>query len=90
LARRVRAFDPFPGCTWSLNGEVVKVWQAQAVAGQGQPGQVLAADAQRGDFTVACGEGALRLQVLQRTGGRRLPAADFLRGWPLAVGTTLG
>nr|MDH4392510.1 methionyl-tRNA formyltransferase [Aquabacterium sp.] len=43
-----------------------------------------------GEFTVACGEGALRLQVLQRTGGRRLAAADFLRGWPLAPGAVLG
>ncbi len=90
LARRVRAFDPFPGCTWVLNGETVKLWQAQAVPGQGTPGQVLVADAQTGEFTVACGEGALRLQVLQRTGGRRRPAADFLRGWPLTPGAVLG
>ena len=90
LARRVRAFDPFPGCTFGLTGETVKLWQAEPVAGAGAPGTVLVADAHSGHLQVACGEGALALQVLQRTGGRRVAAADFLRGHTVAVGTVLG
>ena len=38
---------------------------------------------------VATGEGTLRLRKLQRPGGRMLPAAEFLRGWPVAPGTVL-
>jgi len=46
------------------------------------PGQVLAADAQHG-IVVACKHGALRLSQLQKPGGKRLPAAEFLKGFPL-------
>ncbi|MCB1974507.1 MAG: methionyl-tRNA formyltransferase, partial [Burkholderiaceae bacterium] len=41
-------------------------------------------------ITVACGEGALRLTALQRAGGKRLAAADFVRGFPLSAGMVLG
>ena len=40
--------------------------------------------------TVACGEGALRMTTLQRAGGKRLAAADFLRGFDLQPGMVLG
>ena len=86
LARKVRAFNPFPGAHMqaAAAGKAavpVKIWQAGAVAGQGRPGQVLAADAS--GIVVACGEGALRLTELQKPGGKRLPAAEFLKGFPL-------
>ena len=87
LARRVRAFDPFPGCSFSSGGETVKLWRASVAAGQGLPGEVLAADG--GRLRVACGEGALDLLELQRTGGRRVAVRDFLQGHRLAVGTRL-
>ena len=61
--------------------------QPEAYAGTAQPGTVLAADAD--GVLVACGEGALRLTLLQRAGGKRLPAADFLRGFALPVGSVL-
>jgi methionyl-tRNA formyltransferase len=80
LARKVRAFNPFPGAAGQAGASTVKVWQAQAVEGEGRPGQVLAADAQRG-IVVACGSGALRLTELQKPGGKRLPAAEFLKGF---------
>ena len=52
-------------------------------------GHILSANAE--GITVACGEGtALRLKVLQRAGGKRLPAADFLRGFDLRPGMVLG
>jgi methionyl-tRNA formyltransferase len=97
LARRIRAFDPFPGMTVPLamasGVETLKLWQAVAEAAEGQaqvgaqPGTVLSADAS--GVRVACGEGVLCLTQLQRPGGKRLSAADFLRGCPLQPGQRL-
>ena len=81
LWRRVRAFNPFPGAQGLVDGVTVKLWNAELVQGQGTPGQVLSADA--GGIVVACGEGALRLLELQKPGGKRLPAAEFLKSFPL-------
>ncbi|MEH3085635.1 MAG: methionyl-tRNA formyltransferase [Xylophilus ampelinus] len=85
IARRVRAFDPFPGAQAALAGETLKLWAAEALpdapdAGPAAPGTVLAADAD--GLVVRCGRGRLRATALQRAGGKRLPASDFLRGWP--------
>jgi methionyl-tRNA formyltransferase len=94
IARRIRAFDPFPGASTVLAGEPLKVWQAQAspddaAATAVVPGAILAVTAQ--GVQVACGRGSLWLQVLQRAGGRRLGAAEFARGTPAcAVGALLG
>jgi methionyl-tRNA formyltransferase len=84
LARKVRAFNPFPGAHGLVNAVTVKIWGAQPEAGAvgAAPGKVLAADAAQG-IVVACGEGALRLTELQKPGGKRLPAAEFLKGFPL-------
>ncbi|MDA8259088.1 MAG: methionyl-tRNA formyltransferase [Betaproteobacteria bacterium] len=78
LARKVRAFNPFPGAVVTLAGEPVKAWRGAAVAAAGRPGQVLAVDAN--GIVVACAEGALRLLELQKPGGRRVTSADFLNG----------
>ena len=88
LARRVRAFNPFPGATAKHGELLLKCWQAKPLAGQGEPGQVLAADGN--GVVVACGSGALCLTELQKPGGKRLPAADFLRGHPLQPDDRLG
>jgi len=82
LWRRVRAFNPFPGAQGLVDGVTVKLWNAELVQGQGTPGQVLSADA--GGIVVACGDGAMRLLELQKPGGKRLPAAEFLKSFPLA------
>ena len=89
IARRIRAFDPFPGASTQVAGEPVKVWRCEleALAGGAEPGTVLAADG--AGIVVACGSGALRLTQLQRAGGKRLPAADFLRGFSVMPGTSL-
>jgi len=84
LARRIRAFDPFPGAVASYQDTSIKIWQASAVAHSGVPGTVLSASAD--GIVVACGSHALTLQVLQRPGGKRLNAADFLQGFPLREG----
>jgi methionyl-tRNA formyltransferase len=82
LERQVRAFDPWPVATTHIAGEPVRVWAAQALDREhaAVPGSVLAAGAEGID--VACGNGALRINALQRAGGRRLSAADYLNGRP--------
>jgi methionyl-tRNA formyltransferase len=88
IERRLRALRPAPGARTQLRGEAVKLWRARCVAARGAPGTVLAADAD--GVLVACGEGALLVSELQRAGGRRLAAAEFLRGCPIAAGERLG
>jgi len=84
LARRVGAFNPFPGAHGSVDGTAVKLWRAQATADHtsASPGTVLAAN-ERDGVLIACGEGVLRIDELQKPGGKRLPAAEFLKGFPL-------
>jgi methionyl-tRNA formyltransferase len=84
LARAVRAYKPFPGVVAQVDGQAVKIWRAEPAPGTGEPGMVLAAGAE--GIVVACGEGALLLTELQKAGGKRLSAADFLRGFPLKPG----
>ena len=88
LDRRIRAFNPFPCAQSSLRGEMLKIWQAEIDslkrpfdAGEGQ---ILSINDD--GIRVACGNGVLRLTVLQRAGGKRLPVADFLRGFPVTAG----
>ena len=90
LERLVRAFNPWPICHSTLNGEALKVHAAQLGEGQGAPGSVLAAD--RSGLTVACGEGALRLTRLQLPGGKPLSFADLYnsRREQFAPGLVLG
>jgi methionyl-tRNA formyltransferase len=89
IDQRVRAFNPFPGATFQVAGEVVKVWRAHVLQQDTQklPGTVMQADAQ--GVAVACGQGVLCLTELQRAGGKRLNVADFLHGFALEVGTML-
>jgi methionyl-tRNA formyltransferase len=82
IGRKIRAFNPFPGAHGMVNEVVIKLWGAEVVDGSGPAGKVLSADAQHG-IVVACGSGALRLTSLQKPGGKRLPAAEFIKGFPL-------
>jgi methionyl-tRNA formyltransferase len=77
IERRLRAFDPQPGCHFMLNGQTVKLWRARPCAGFGaSPGTI---EARRDRLRVACGDGqALELLELQRPGGRRQTVAAFL------------
>ncbi|HOM13817.1 MAG TPA: methionyl-tRNA formyltransferase [Rubrivivax sp.] len=78
IERRARAFDPFPGASFQWRGHSVKLWRA-AVRDElhGVPGTLL--ESPPDTLLMACGRGALQLLELQRPGGRRLPAADWLR-----------
>lgn len=83
LERKIRAFTPMPGAKVRLEGfkEPVKIWSAELLTNpvEANPGTVLARSAEGVD--VACGQGALRLKELQRAGGRRQSAEQFVQGW---------
>ena len=88
ISRQVRAMRPSPGARTSIEGTAIKIWRGNCEPASGSPGTVLEAEA-RG-LLVACGTGALRIVELQKAGGTRLAAADFLRGFPLRAGTRFG
>ena len=84
IERQLRAFNPFPGAVATLRQTALKVWGAQAATATGAPGTVLASGG--AGIVVACGAGALRLIELQKPGGKRLTAGEFLHGFPVAPG----
>jgi methionyl-tRNA formyltransferase len=90
IERKVRAFNPVPGAATAYAGTPLKIWGAAlAEPVAGAPGTVVSADKE--GVLVACGDGAgLRLNTLQRAGGKRLPAAAFLAGTPIGRGERLG
>lgn len=86
----VRGVNPWPGAwTRMPDGGTLKIWEARAVSAKGVPGEILCADDKQG-LSVACGEGALRVAVLQAPGTRRMQAEAFLRGHPMTPGLRLG
>jgi len=87
LARRVRAFNPFPVASSVLGGETIKFWRVQALpphSRTAQPGEVIAVSAEGVDIATA--SGVLRATRLQKAGGKPLEAADFLHGFALHPG----
>jgi methionyl-tRNA formyltransferase len=86
LERQVRAFAPWPGATFPVKGEIIKVLAAEVVANEtaATPGTIL-----DDRLTVACGGGNLRPTRLQRGGRTPCDAAAFLRGFPIPPGTLL-
>lgn len=95
IVRRVRAFNPFPGASATLNGEVLKVWGARvSEAHEFMPAEVLPNAAIFGSImavapagiAVAAMNSIVVLTELQRPGGKRLAVADFLRGFEVQPG----
>ena len=88
IERRLRAFDPAPGCESTLMGEPLKIWRAQLNTAQNDaifaPGTIVDVTSDR--LTVKCGVGALDLTVMQKPGGKRMAVADFLRGLNVQTG----
>jgi methionyl-tRNA formyltransferase len=88
---RVRAFVPWPGAFTFLSGQpqplLLKLWQAEVVSQSGAPGEILMAD--KNGIVVGCGQDALRVLTLQREGGRKMSAQEFLAGHALKPGQTL-
>lgn len=90
LDRLVRAFTPWPGTSCLLKGAQMKIHRAQVIAHADAcpaPGTIVSANAD--GILVSCGKGLLNLTEVQIEGGRRLSAADFLRGHPLQAGDVL-
>jgi methionyl-tRNA formyltransferase len=83
LERKVRAFDPWPVAEAEIDGDLVRIWkassQAQGSAGR-EPGSIVHAG--RDGIDIACADGVLRILELQRAGGRRISAADYLNARP--------
>lgn len=92
LWNRIRAFTPWPGAFTfqhaSPKPKMLKVWEVQVEERGGKPGSILSAD--KSGIVVACGSGSLRILTLQREGGRRMNAAEFLAGHPLRPSESLG
>lgn len=94
IARKVRAFNPWPAATTTLEGRQIKILQARAVqdppaGGEGIPGRVVEMRPEEG-FSVSCGRGTLFVEALQPAGKREMSAATFLRGARLQPGSVLG
>ncbi|MCD6025858.1 MAG: Methionyl-tRNA formyltransferase [Solimicrobium sp.] len=85
LERKIRAFNPFPGAYGVLNGVILKLWNAEVTSGplSAKTGQLIMQDQ---SLLIACGEEFLRLLTLQKPGGKRLPASEFLKGFSLSDG----
>jgi methionyl-tRNA formyltransferase len=82
IARKVRAFDPWPVAEAQLGGELLRIWKAAVVDEDVTlaPGSIVAAG--RDGIDVACASGVLRLLEVQRAGGRRIRAADLANSLP--------
>jgi methionyl-tRNA formyltransferase len=88
IDRHIRAMAPFPGASAQLGPDTLKLWHSEIDSCPRPPGMregdILSANAD--GVRVVCGEGVLNVTELQRAGGKRLGAADFLRGFALAPG----
>jgi methionyl-tRNA formyltransferase len=88
LAARINGLFPWPACAIEVGGQRIKLGLAEAAEGEGpNSGEVVGQD--DGGLLVQAGRGRVRLRRLQREGGRMLPAGDFLRGFPIPLGTRL-
>jgi len=86
IGNQVRALRPAPGARTSFRGKNVKIWsveEAGAQARDASPGSITCED---GTLTVVTGDGLLRVLEIQPAGRRRMPAAEFLRGYRPATG----
>ena len=90
IVRRIRAFDPFPGASSTLDGETLKLWSARVQSGPAAdaPGTVLAVSPS--GVAVSAKDAVVMLTELQRPGGKRLAVADFLRGFDVKPGQVFG
>ena len=90
IERLVRAFNPWPVAFTELDGQPLRIWQAECVAGKGAAGEIISLD--KTGIVVACGEQALRILQLQPAGGKAMDCAAFVNGHgkSLQAGTVLG
>ena len=84
VERQVRAFNPVPGAWFEHRGERLKLLAAEIEDEKGMPGTVL-----DDRLAIACGGGSIVPTLLQRSGRAPMATAEFLRGFPIPVGTVL-
>ena len=85
LDRIIRGYNPFPVANSYINDTLLKIWQASLCNElSGEPGMVL--EAQKNSLIVACGDGALRLEVLQKPNAKAMPTVQFLPGFNIKAG----
>lgn len=89
LERKVRAFNPAPGVSTNFGGAALKIWKASVEPGFTRVPQTVL-NVTRDAFTVACGDGALKITEVQRAGGKRVSAAAFLQGASVTPGERFG
>jgi methionyl-tRNA formyltransferase len=92
IERKVRALGPSPGCTTQIAGETIKITRSQvsSILSSISLGYGMICYINEAEIGIQCGQGVLALTELQRAGGKRLAAADFLRGFALQVGQRFG
>ncbi len=84
IKNQIRAFNPAPVAYSYLAGEIFKIYSAEVCEGRGIPGGILKSEK---ELVVACGQGALKLTKVQKSGGKPLEINDFLRGNKIPAGT---
>ena len=92
IERLIRGLNPWPSAFTHYKGRILKIWEADVVsecanAENPVPGTVIAMDKE--SFTLATGEGALRIRSLQPEGKKRMSCAEFMRGYEVKVGEAL-
>lgn len=85
---QVRAFNPWPGAYTYISGKILKIWDAVPVQASGKAGDVIAVD--KSSFTVACGDGAMKILALQPEGKKKMETSAFLLGNKTEIGEHLG
>lgn len=80
LERKIRAFNPYPGCWFEYEGERFKVLRAKVVDACGRPGEILPGEG----LVIACGHRALEVLEIQRQGKKAMKTEDFLKGFQLS------
>jgi len=85
IERKVRAFNPFPGTWFALQGNRIRILGGKVIPASGKPGEVM-----DNQLTIACGEGGYRITHLQREGRKAMTADEFLRGSPVQAATRVG
>ncbi|MCR5118431.1 MAG: methionyl-tRNA formyltransferase [Lachnospiraceae bacterium] len=90
IERQIRAMNPWPSAYTTMDGKQLKIWAAKAMEEQSDAAFGTVLTVQKDYFTVACGEGSLKILELQLEGKKRMGAGDFLRGVKLEPGDRLG
>jgi len=96
ISALIRGLDPWPGAVTLVAGKEIKLFSPRVEGGERPPGSSVkklpgrVTGCSSEGLLVETGDGAIRIRELQAPGRRRLPASEFLRGFPIAVGTVLG